>query len=373
MSAIEQEVASQPAVWREAARLETGAALPRHGARVAVDRLRHVALRRARRTRRSREAAGLRRDGRVPGVGVPGRPRLRRACSRSRGRARRPRCSTPSRVIGERAPTVAITAVADSPLARAAGRVVTLPFADERSVVQTRFATAALVLLRAHLGIDSAAGRRAPPRTSSRGRSRSTPPAFDRFHFLGRGWTVGLAHEAALKLREAARAWSEAYPAMEYRHGPIATADSRTLVVPIGALDPDLESDIRATGATPPRTGGGAARLARPRPPARDRARTCARARPVKPPQPDTIGGAPMRRSLLLVAALAARPRRRLRRLGLRLVERRPGQRRALARVRRRRGQGARRRREEASTRRTPRSTSPSRTTATPTTPSRRC
>ena len=88
------------------------------------------------------------------------------------------------------------------------------------------------------------------PRTCSGGRSRSTPASFDRFHFLGRGWTVGLAYEAALKLREAALAWSEAYPAMEYRHGPIALADGRTLVVPMGELDPALAADIRATGAT---------------------------------------------------------------------------------------------------------------------------
>src|SRR4249920_3468815 len=36
MSAIEQEVASQPAVWREAARLDAGDVLPRHGERVGV-------------------------------------------------------------------------------------------------------------------------------------------------------------------------------------------------------------------------------------------------------------------------------------------------------------------------------------------------
>ena len=37
----------------------------------------------------------------------------------------------------------------------------------------------------------------------------------------------GSALEAALKLREAAQAWCEAYPAMEYRHGPIALAGPR--------------------------------------------------------------------------------------------------------------------------------------------------
>ena len=58
--------------------------------------------------------------------------------------------------------------------------------------------------------------------------------------FLGAGWTVGLANEAALKLREAAGAWAEAYPAMEYRHGPISANADETLVWPIGAVDPGV-------------------------------------------------------------------------------------------------------------------------------------
>ena len=61
---------------------------------------------------------------------------------------------------------------------------------------------------------------------------------------------MGLASEAALKLREAARAWAEAYPAMEYRHGPIALADAETAVMSFGPLDPTLAAQITATGAT---------------------------------------------------------------------------------------------------------------------------
>src|SRR5262249_58013179 len=52
------------------------------------------------------------------------------------------------------------------------------------------------------------------------------------FVFLGRGWTVGLANEAALKLREAALVAAESYPALEYRHGPIALANEETNVWP---------------------------------------------------------------------------------------------------------------------------------------------
>src|SRR5581483_8164908 len=51
-------------------------------------------------------------------------------------------------------PTVAITAATGTPVAQAAGEVIDLGFADEESVVQTRFATTELTLLRAHLGHD---------------------------------------------------------------------------------------------------------------------------------------------------------------------------------------------------------------------------
>ena len=75
----------------------------------------------------------------------------------------------------------------------------------------------------------------------------------DRAHFvfLGHGWTVGLAHEAALKLREAAQAWSESYPAMEYRHGPVSLAGPSSLVWILGTPDPTIADGVAfATGAT---------------------------------------------------------------------------------------------------------------------------
>ncbi len=68
--------------------------------------------------------------------------------------------------------------------------------------------------------------------------------------FLGAGWTIGLAAEAALKLREAAGAWTESYPAMEYRHGPITAASDETLVWPIGAVDPTVLEAAAAAGSS---------------------------------------------------------------------------------------------------------------------------
>jgi len=72
---------------------------------------------------------------------------------------------------------------------------------------------------------------------------------FGRFAFLGSGWTVGLANEAALKLREASGAWAEAYPAMEYRHGPISANAEETLVWPVGKVDPGVLEDAARAGS----------------------------------------------------------------------------------------------------------------------------
>jgi len=246
MSAIEQEVASQPAVWREAARLPAGV-LPRDGARVGVIGC-GTSLFVAAAYAAAREAAGLGETDAFTASEFPGGRAYDDVLAISRSGTTTEVLDAVA-VIGEAIPTVALTAVPGSPLACAAGRTVTLPFADERAVVQTRFATAALVLLLTRMGFDTAPAVAAAESVLERPLPVD-PGGFDRFHFLGRGWTVGLACEAALKLREAALAWSEAYPAMEYRHGPIALADGRTLVVPIGELDPALAADVRATGAT---------------------------------------------------------------------------------------------------------------------------
>ena len=67
--------------------------------------------------------------------------------------------------------------------------------------------------------------------------------------FLGRGWSVGLAEEAALKLRESAQLWTEAYPAMEYRHGPISIAAPGRVTWAFGPVPEGLTQEVRATGA----------------------------------------------------------------------------------------------------------------------------
>jgi fructoselysine-6-P-deglycase FrlB-like protein len=116
-------------------------------------------------------------------------------------------------------------------------------------VVQTRFATTALALLRAHLGDDI--GRlAADAEVAVRAPLPVAPARIEQVTFLGRGWTVGLAEEAALKCREAATFWAEAYPAMDYRHGPIAVGAPGRLVWAFGEIPDGLPEDVAATGAT---------------------------------------------------------------------------------------------------------------------------
>jgi fructoselysine-6-P-deglycase FrlB-like protein len=146
-------------------------------------------------------------------------------------------------------PVIVVTGVEDSPVVELATETLLLDFADEESVVQTRFPTTFLFLARAALGEDVSA---LPAAAEA---ALAEPPvldagSFDHFVYLGSGWTYGLAQEAALKIREAAQAWSESYPLLDYRHGPLAVAHDTSLVWMIGKTEDALAEQIRATGAT---------------------------------------------------------------------------------------------------------------------------
>ena len=145
--------------------------------------------------------------------------------------------------------TLGIVGDPESPGATAATDTILLPFADERSVVQTRFATTTLALLRAGLGQDlTVAIEQAQTALTA-----EFPIGWQdkiQFTFLGTGASVGIANEAALKMREAALAWAESYPSYDYRHGPISLAEPHTLVWSIGAPPPGLAAQITATGAS---------------------------------------------------------------------------------------------------------------------------
>lgn len=143
---------------------------------------------------------------------------------------------------------VGIVGDTGSPLVDLVDETIALPYADERSVVQTRFATTALALLRASLGHDLE-----PAIADARAVLGAPDDALlvdaDQLTFLGRGWTVGLAHEAALKMREASQSWTESYAAMEYRHGPISIAAPGRVTWMFGDAPAGLRADVEATGA----------------------------------------------------------------------------------------------------------------------------
>ncbi|WP_333811791.1 SIS domain-containing protein [Timonella senegalensis] len=145
-------------------------------------------------------------------------------------------------------PSTLITAVGQGPAAAHADHEIVLSFADEKSVVQTRFASTALLLLRASLGVD-AAGAIADAETALEAEIPASWVQADQISFLGTGWTVGLAHEAALKLRESSQSWTESYPAMEYRHGPIAIAQPGRLTWCFGEVPEGMAEQVAATGA----------------------------------------------------------------------------------------------------------------------------
>lgn len=150
--------------------------------------------------------------------------------------------------------TVVLVGDVDSPVATLADAVVGLPYADEKSVVQTRFATTALVYLLSSLGIELGDAVEQARQAVADPVSQELLDA-EQFTFLGTGWTIGLAHEAGLKMREAVQGWTESYPAMEYRHGPISIAAPGRVTWLFGEQPEGLDANMEATGALYINTG----------------------------------------------------------------------------------------------------------------------
>jgi CRISPR-associated protein Cas5a/b/c len=248
MSITSDEIASQPALWREVAPLARSAeGLPAAGESACLVGC-GTSLFVAQAAASLREAAGLGVTDAFAASELPPGRRYDVLVAISRSGTTSEVVHALGRGLAER--SVAITAVAGTPVPAAAGAVVALPAADERSVVQTRFATTALALLR-ELADPGAAARAAADGERALAQPLPVDPStVEQWTFLGRGWTVGLAHEAALKLRESAQAWAESYPAFEYRHGPISIAAPGRVVWSHGPLDAAIAEAVRATGAT---------------------------------------------------------------------------------------------------------------------------
>jgi fructoselysine-6-P-deglycase FrlB-like protein len=250
MRLVEQEIASQPDCWRAAARLAHTAdvrdKLPPAGARVAVIGC-GTSLFMAQSCAALREGGGGGETDAFPASEFPPRRRYDHVIALTRSGT-----TTEVLQVLERLPagvcSTAITTCERLPVATLATHTVSLPFADERSVVQTRFATTALALWRAWLGEDVAsladAAARAAGATLPGGLAQAR-----QFTFVGQGWAAGIAHEAALKARESAQLWTESYPALELRHGPISVLAPGSVAWVFGTPPPGLLKDLHETGA----------------------------------------------------------------------------------------------------------------------------
>lgn len=145
-------------------------------------------------------------------------------------------------------PSLVITAVAGSPVTKHATHSIIMDFADEKSVLQTVWATTALGLIR-HIAGESDLEKLAMDAQVALASDLGELVEMEQITFLGHGWTVGLASEGALKTRESSQFWAEAYPAMDYRHGPLSIAQPGRCVWVFGEINDSLKEDIRKTGA----------------------------------------------------------------------------------------------------------------------------
>lgn len=143
-----------------------------------------------------------------------------------------------------------------SPAEAHADTVLALEFAPEQGVIQTRFVVAAAQALRLLIASTQASVDDLPESMKQALTTFDPTPLlrFEHVVYLGRGWRYGLAGAARLNLQETALMVSEAHQTLDYRHGPIASADERTLV---WCFDPRGEAasaavidDVRRTGAT---------------------------------------------------------------------------------------------------------------------------
>jgi fructoselysine-6-P-deglycase FrlB-like protein len=246
---VEEEISSQPRVWLDAAELAQSVRdlLPAAGQRVALFGC-GTSYYIAQAIAAAREQAGHGESDAFAASELPVQRRYDLAIAVSRS-GTTTEVLEATRALQQTGQVLAITADPTSTLGEQADRTVAMPFADERAVVQTRFATATVALFRGALGDEIQTLAADAERALTAPLPVQPTAQVDQLVFLGRGSSVGLAQEAGLKAREAAGAWSEAYPALEYRHGPISVAGPGTVVWALTQLPPGLAGEIEQTGA----------------------------------------------------------------------------------------------------------------------------
>ena len=159
----------------------------------------------------------------------------------------------------QKRPTIALTNVGDSPLARQADVVLELEAGDERAVAATKtylnsLAAVALVFAAADGPIAEAELAQMPDVLERQlVLSRETAPPLDEYAgaigatVIGRGVNYGTAFEIALKIRELSGLVVEAYSPADLMHGPIAAIQPGwpvVLVAPSGPARPSVEDVV---------------------------------------------------------------------------------------------------------------------------------
>ena len=151
--------------------------------------------------------------------------------------------------------SIAITNHADSPMAAASAHCLPLAAGKEKSVAATKtFVNSVLagLSLVAEWQQDRALqeGLAALPDALAKAVAQDWSPLADRMadtsqaFVLGRGPTIGIAHESALKFKEVAGIHAEGYSAAEVLHGPAAIVQPAFPILALGVEDAALPQVI---------------------------------------------------------------------------------------------------------------------------------
>ncbi len=157
--------------------------------------------------------------------------------------------------------TLAITNDPDSPLARAAGRVIQLRAGDESAVPATKTYTAELMVVAM---LSAALQQSAEAWTTLQGLPQAVQDVIDMnadlvgiqdlrssesLLSIGRGFNYATAFETALKISETGSVPVLAFSSADFFHGPIASLGAKTpvlLIAPSGKLDAQVPKLLTA-------------------------------------------------------------------------------------------------------------------------------
>ena len=162
---------------------------------------------------------------------------------------------------------IGVTCYPDTPLVPQLTLPIVLPDAQEQSLAQTQSLTSMLI---ASLSSVFALANQNPtsefqqlPQSAQHlldtyhdlAQSLGRDLSYERFFFLGSGSLYGIACEAMLKMKEMSLSYSEAYHFLEFRHGPMAMVNDKTLVVGLVSEqamehESDVLAEMRQMGAT---------------------------------------------------------------------------------------------------------------------------